>query len=100
MSSQGSANAHWPDRLLPHTGTGRVRERGLLGRGEKFCGDGEEAVPTRWCHRKGLPAMMLCPILLICVHTPQCCFCMEWGLCPTATALALHGPTARATSLL
>lgn len=61
-SSRGSANAHWPDRLLPRTGTGRGRERGLLGRGEKFCRDGEEAVPMRWCHRKGLPAMMLCPI--------------------------------------
>ena len=92
-SSRGSANVHWPDRLLPRADTGRGRERGSLGRGEKFCRDGEEAVPTQWCHRKGLPAM-LCLLMMLClmpssVSAPRSVVSLWDGDCPPLPWLLL-----------
>lgn len=88
--------------LLLRAGTGRGRERGSLGRGEKFCGEGEKAVRMRWCPGKGLPAM-LCLLAMLCpipspASTPHSAVSVWDGDCPPLPPLLLS--TARATSLL
>ena len=81
-SEQPELSKHHPGRLLSRAGIGRGRERGLLGRGDKFHRDGEEAVPTQWCCGKGLP-LMLCLLISLCptpspVSTP-CSVVSAWN---------------------
>lgn len=65
-----------------------------MGRGEKFCGDGERAADTQWRRGKGLTVHDALANPLACLHTPQCCSCVDWGMSHTATSPALPSPTA------
>lgn len=93
MAMVGSA-PHQPAAPACWHGEGR----GVLWGGGEDCSHMVVAGEGAACN--ALPAHHALPDPLTCLHPPQCCFCVGWGLSPTATAPALHSPTVRATSLL